>query len=303
MMICKKPFRVGVLEYGCGQCLPCRIDRRRLWSCRLMLEAREHKSALFVTLTYRNECLPMGGTLVPKHMQDFLKRLRFFVSPMRIRFYGVGEYGERRGRPHYHLALFGADTDTIVKGVEKAWTFGEAATRSSLSRKIDIHVIEWDLAWYLVGYICKRMTKFDSYKDKHPEFARMSLRPGIGAVAIADIAESLNSKAGAQFVAENLDVPGVVVISGKKLPLGRYLMRKLRDELGYVTERRVVPDDEKGFKVVEFNRLNGNLVRKAKDLMLELMEDGGRVKREGRRQQSVWNAEARWRLTHSKREM
>lgn len=284
-MLCRKPFRVGVLEYGCGQCLPCRIDRRRLWAARLMLELRSHKAGIFLTLTYAPEFLPAGGTLVPKDLQDFLKRMRFHC-PFKVRFYACGEYGERRGRPHYHLCLFGDDAMGMVAASEKAWTFGSAASVTSLSKRLDSHLLTWDLAWYIVGYICKRMTKMEDARlgNRHPEFARMSLRPGIGAKAMEVIAAELNSSVGAAVVARAGDVPYLLRMHGKTLPIGRYLVQKLRDVMGYPKE---TPE-----KVIR---------ERAGKEFVELSVPGGLELRESRRLQHSRNADSRHRVNYLKR--
>ena len=64
------------MEYGCGQCMPCRINRRRLWTSRLVLESALHVSNLFVTLTYANDFGPINWSLTPRHITLWLKRLR-----------------------------------------------------------------------------------------------------------------------------------------------------------------------------------------------------------------------------------
>ena len=106
-MVCKKPFRQGLMEFGCGQCIPCRIGKRRLWTHRILLESFTHDYNSFVTLTYDESHLPEDGGLNHGHVQKFLKLLRKKVAPAKVRYFVVGEYGEKSGRPHYHLALFG----------------------------------------------------------------------------------------------------------------------------------------------------------------------------------------------------
>lgn len=60
-------------------------------------------------MTYAPEHLPPGGTLVKRHHQLFLKRVRRSIEPESLRFFLCGEYGENGGRPHYHALLFGVD--------------------------------------------------------------------------------------------------------------------------------------------------------------------------------------------------
>lgn len=61
----------------------------------------------------------------------------------------------------------------------------------------------------------------------------MSLRPGIGAGAMLALADALNTPTGAASVALHGDVPTQLRHEGKSLPLGRYLRRKVREEMGF----------------------------------------------------------------------
>lgn len=65
-----------------------------------MLEAAQYEDNCFITLTYDDEHLPLGMSLVPKDLQDFLKRFRSRIAPIKVRYYGVGEYGDQTQRPH-----------------------------------------------------------------------------------------------------------------------------------------------------------------------------------------------------------
>ena len=111
-MICIKPLTLeGRGEVGCGQCRNCRINRRREWVGRMILEAKEHLFSSFVTLTYDDEHMPKDGSLCKKHLQQFIRRLRKALYPRKIRYYAVGEYGDKSWRPHYHLIVFGLSPD------------------------------------------------------------------------------------------------------------------------------------------------------------------------------------------------
>ena len=98
-MKCTSPVLLGVHPVPCGQCQACRINRRRVWVHRMMLEAGQYKDNTFVTLTYSPENEPDGSSLEPKHTQDWLKRFRKAIAPLRVRYYLVGEYGEQSWRP------------------------------------------------------------------------------------------------------------------------------------------------------------------------------------------------------------
>lgn len=238
VMLCKRPFVRGGRAYGCGQCLPCRINRRRVWTHRIMLEAMEYTDNAFVTLTYSDEHLPDGGSLSPLHARNFLKLLRRRCEPARIRYFLVGEYGDRTHRPHYHAALFNYPacaygytrysryTDSCCAAcdnVRHSWRFGN----------ISVGVLAPESAAYVAGYVCKKMTGADDVRleGRNPEFARMSLRPGIGGHSVHEIAD-----VHLQFSEAAPDVVSQLRHGGRLLPLGRYLIRRLRTATGRLAD-------------------------------------------------------------------
>lgn len=224
----------------------CRINRQRLWANRMLLESYCHERNCFVTLTYSDENLPAGGNLVPKHFSDWLKRFRKDIFPITVRYYGVGEYGERTQRPHYHAALFGVD-QMFEDRILKTWNMGHVHVGD-----ITLHSTS-----YIASYITKSMTRGDDARlcGRHPEFARMSLKPGIGALAVADLAKAFTSKYGSLAVSRNGDIPDTIGTGRKQMPLGRYLKERLRNEVGldegwqeipkarYLAEMQVMQDD------------------------------------------------------------
>lgn len=68
-----------------------------------------HTLNTFITLTYRNSTLPYGGDLNREDFQLFMKRLRKYFAPTKLRFFMCGEYGTDKLRPHYHAIIFGVD--------------------------------------------------------------------------------------------------------------------------------------------------------------------------------------------------
>lgn len=94
------------MVFRCGRCINCQKNRANLWLVRLYHEASYHEASSFITLTYDDDHLPQGGFLVKKHVQDYLKRLRRNYEK-KIKYFLVGEFGERTHRPHYHLIIFG----------------------------------------------------------------------------------------------------------------------------------------------------------------------------------------------------
>lgn len=225
-MLCKAPYVKGYQAYGCGQCLPCRLNRRRLWTHRILLESKKHAENSFLTLTYDNENLPENGTLLKKDAQDWLKRFRHAISPLSVRYFLVGEYGDESQRPHYHACLFGVGP-SFADVVQTTWKKGH----------IMLGTLTHDSAQYVAGYVTKKMTsKADPrLNGREPEFARMSLKPGIGATAMEDLADVLTTKHGCELITNIGDVPMSLQHGNKSLPLGRYLRRKLRETLDFET--------------------------------------------------------------------
>lgn len=75
------------------------------------------------------------------------------------------------------------------------------------------------------------MTKDDDprLEGRLPEFARMSRRPGIGVGMMHDVASTLLEHS---LDTKMIDVPLSLQHGMKKLPLGRFLRRKLRTMIG-----------------------------------------------------------------------
>lgn len=201
----------------------------------MMLEAMQHEASSFVTLTYRDADLPSDYSLQPGDLQGWLKRLRQRVAARegrQIRFFAVGEYGDRTLRPHYHAALFGyagCQLSSMTKGectcrqcsvVRETWGRGHTM----------VGYLTVKSAQYITGYVAKKMTRPDNpaLQGRHPEFARMSLRPGIGAGAVPDVASAIM-----RWKLEHRgDVPVSLRHGSNEMPLGKYLRRMLRKHVG-----------------------------------------------------------------------
>lgn len=238
-MKCRAPFQRGDALYPCGQCIPCRINRRRVWTHRINLEVisqyQDGNPSSFVTLTYEpgHEPRTVDGlaSLDPTHVQEWLKRLRRRVEPNRVRYYAVGEYGDESWRPHYHVALFGFPTCRWGKTrhlpvccdpcsiIRDTWGHG--------------HILLGDLnftsAAYIAGYVTKKLNSDHNplLQGRYREFARMSLKPGIGGDAMYEVASTLLS-----YNLDKDDVPGALRHGAALHPLGRYLRRRLRTFVG-----------------------------------------------------------------------
>lgn len=231
MVVCERPFINEGLALRCMQCELCRRYRAKVWTHRIMLEATQHADNSFVTLTYSDENLPEDGSVNPEVTQKWLKRLRKAIEPLKIRYYLVGEYGTRTMRPHYHAALFGFPTcsrgQTELR-LERCCAQCDIIKQTWQVGAIQLARIEPASAAYIGGYVVSKL-KRGSIGDKHPEFSRMSNRPGIGAHAMHDVADVLLT----YDLEEKLeDVPCRLRHGTAMYPLGRYLRGKLRNYIG-----------------------------------------------------------------------
>lgn len=182
------------IELPCGNCLECRLAYSRQWADRMMLEAQEHSSNFFLTLTYDNEHLhvvPVSdgsvmGTLDKRDVQLFMKRLRKHYSEQKIRYYLSGEYGDNTYRPHYHAILFGLDIEDLQQfGFSSNYPVYISDTISKIWGKghVLISPVSWDTCAYTARYVVKkqkgRTAVFYDSLGIEPEFCLMSRRPGI----------------------------------------------------------------------------------------------------------------------------
>lgn len=228
-MKCETPFTLYHREgdqsvaqlMPCGHCDPCKNNQKNEWMYRHYLE-REYgfgpELSSFVTLTLAPESVSytsdMRETLDPDDVTKFIKRLRkraLKYYGVKIRYHYVGEYGDKSGRPHYHLIIYGLNPIQAEYECLRAWSVLDENIDSELSitqkqrkygysdhhRKMLIgrrplgRVKVGDsngdqTTEYVLGYCLKSETNETDWRRKHPgdtrhpEFARMSRNPGIG---------------------------------------------------------------------------------------------------------------------------
>lgn len=170
------------IQIACGQCIGCREDRSKAWAIRAYHELKYHPQSCFITLTFDPEHLDPTGSLQKRDFQLFMKRLRKHFNGLQIRYFHVGEYGAKYGRPHHHAILFGVDfVDKVLfstdKGLpvytsltlEKLWTFGFSTVGAA----------DFDSAAYIARYCTKKLSgkAAEAYEGKLPEYNSMSRMP------------------------------------------------------------------------------------------------------------------------------
>lgn len=211
----------------CGRCPCCLASVSSEWQTRLKIEYDNALTAYFVTLTYDDASLPFVcstdsfgdkhyvQSVCKKHIQDFIKRLRYYFPNEEIRYFCCSEYGPTTLRPHYHLVLFNlpiffdSSKKQIVKItqiISKIWTHGG----------ITIDPVTPGRIAYVTKYItCK--TDLPEYFP--PPFRLMS--KGLGK-------SYLNKTSRINWHRENLI--NYYPDGNKKLALPRYLKDKIFDD-------------------------------------------------------------------------
>lgn len=191
------PVGTANMHLPCGKCVGCRKRRAREWALRCVHEASMHDHKCFVTLTYDPEHYPENGFLQPSHLRDFLKRVRNALARgthpqlvgKQLRFFAVGEYGDRTFRAHYHALLFGIDFLDMVEiprargpkifdsaTLRDLWGMGHVSTAPFTTRT----------AAYAAQYAVKKQNKHDwrlhdELGEVAPQpFMRCSRNPGLG---------------------------------------------------------------------------------------------------------------------------
>ena len=187
------------IHVPCGRCIGCRLDRSLSWAVRCVHEASLHDQNCFITLTFDDAHLK-DGSLHVEDFQKFMKRLRQFISPVKIKFFHCGEYGAKLSRPHHHACIFGYDfpDKELFRGdiytsqiLQELWPFGFSTVGN----------VTFESAAYVARYVLKKWSKdnlkgqelYDAMKalsdedlkEKHyqgrkPEYVTMSRASGIG---------------------------------------------------------------------------------------------------------------------------
>lgn len=153
----------------CGSCVECLQSKSACYTSKLLAESLLHKevTGLFVTLTYDDFHLPDLGTLEPDVFTRFNYYLRkYVVKPKRIngklvrpsidsylRYFGIGEYGTKFDRPHYHMVCWSEllSQNDLIGIFHSFWK-----DENGLIGQIDLQPFTSDGA---VGYVSKYHSK------------------------------------------------------------------------------------------------------------------------------------------------
>lgn len=241
-MKCPKPIQTETKgSFPCGQCISCRINKKRIWAGRVVQEWAFHPvQSYFCTLTYNDEHLPhpeilndqgkpSGALDKPRFVQwlkDVQKTHRHRANPGRFRYYAVGEYGEKSRRAHYHMALFPEHPSQVV-ALQSRWE-----DRGFFS----FSPINHERARYLANYVTKKLTgpgadAHEVYRSA-PEFRISSRSPPLGAAFVEAVIRKYQAPRGQALIAERGDIDRTFRLDGYVYPFGQWALTKMRESLG-----------------------------------------------------------------------
>lgn len=215
--------------FPCGKCVECQIEKSNEWAYRIMAEASDYDKNCFITLTYEDN----PKSLIKRDYQLFLKRLRKKIGS--FRYFLSGEYGSKRGRPHFHLIIFGwFPQDAFLINKKKKYYGSEFLADIWGKGFVSVGELDFDDAKYCAKYLQKSQ---DLFSFQTPPFIQASLKPGLG------FNYFMKNK-------ENLLKTDKLVFRGKFISLPRYFIKLMMRELN--TEN-----------ISKFNELRLNRKKKA----------------------------------------
>lgn len=209
----KNYYDCEIKTLPCGYCEKCLFKRKLDWSIRAVNEARYYEQNSFITLTYKDSELPFiqkkddkdikyiqkrGGihsedfpaTLFHRDFQLFMKRLRKFLEKKgkKIKYIMCGEYGDKRGRPHYHALIFGYQFEDLSltennEGCEFNLYNSEKLSQLWSHGIVKVGNVSSKSAAYVCGYTQKKMYKEDGireYEDMDRQPPYLACSKGIG---------------------------------------------------------------------------------------------------------------------------
>lgn len=210
----------------CGRCPQCLKQDRREWCFRMLKEFDVTRKGAFVTLTYSSDSVPtvhhsVNGvestyyTLCYPDVQKFLKRLRKrfskFCPDCRLRFWCCGEYGKRKGRPHYHLLIFGLPKEYYFL-IRDCWSLGFVYVGYNVSERTCNYVSKYVTKQGLINNtsLCGSNNWCDSRGVVRP-FRHMSIGLGRSYLTPENVAYHLN------VTSRPLELSLMTFRNGKKL--------------------------------------------------------------------------------------
>jgi len=201
--------------------------------------------------------------------QGYIKRLRitqercksvlwehFYNSLLpsdKMKYFLVGEYGERFGRPHLHMIVFNG----CRKLIDECWGFGDVQVKECTSETI--------------AYCTKYM---DKWRDKKQDWSK----PKEFNVQSEGLGKAFAERM-AKFYKENLEINFCMNGKGIMIPMPRYLRYKMLSEYEIDTQIGIINKTMKKLEAEEMRRYGAEEYHRRKKREEEVV----RVKMKGRK--------------------
>lgn len=267
-MHCFHPITVRGPDYSgpvpCGKCFACQSNRRRDWHMRIKYEMLHSLQSYTVTLTYDDQHIPAKEYFVDydpvqypdrhgfwyhpldiDHVQRFFKRLR--KDGYKFRYFGVGEYGGKTARPHYHIIFFFnefVDITRFTKEVHKHWLYGI---------QITIDKTNDDCIGYTLKYCLKMYNVFQPspklFCSKRPFIGNGYLQP--------DTVSYLRSHPGdvVPTISGTMRIPRIIrnkIYDDNMLAINKEI---LQDKIVDITDKKAREASDRGLSLGELQEL------------------------------------------------
>lgn len=192
----------------CRNCWRCQQRRTNDYVGRCLAEAAYSDWTVTLTLTYapitdvNSEDYLADKVLTPGHFQAFVRKLR--RRGHNIRYFVAGEYGEQRGRAHFHAILFGIGPKPVwdIKPEDMRGYPGEANRLWDAERKhgpqhwpqqVNFHMHEWPHGhvyadWSADVRAIRYAAKYLNKREPGRSWFSVSKKPALGAAHFAALA-------------------------------------------------------------------------------------------------------------------
>jgi hypothetical protein len=179
--MCVGPIRLANGQLvACGSCSWCRSNRQNDFVGRCLAEQKMSQNTLALTLTYRGTGVDTV-TLFYVDVQQMLKHLR--NDGYSVRYICAGEYGEKKGRAHWHIVLFfkgsAPELPLASRVIWKYWPHGHVYAQHPDASGFK----------YLMKYTLK-----DDTQRGFQKVLRVSKKPPLGASYFAQLAQDMVSQ-------------------------------------------------------------------------------------------------------------
>lgn len=182
-------------QVPCRKCWQCKEDLIRDYTGRCLAEARDSDWVMTMTLTYAPRDDGAEKLLDKSHFQKFMKLLR--KHGHNVRYLVVGEYGDLKGRAHFHCILFGVGKTLLGYDNIDDWEQRDHTKLGLLPQKERCWIDAWPHGHVYVDhesnekafrYTLKYLRK--RYGEKRNYWFSLSKKPSLGAKFFKDLAVS-----------------------------------------------------------------------------------------------------------------